>query len=282
MQYEMRIDSLGFDVSKSYRNISSFSIGHESCVVKLFEIFRREPLLQFVREQRELGRPVQILTPFVPERHLEEIKRLLDRLFRQECFRDSVVIVNDLGLMRFVNEQDSHRTIRLGRSMIRSLDYTPWGNAIFEAETEEIRRVVSQATFYDDEKMEFFRNFNVSEIEANLTPGTRESLRNVQHNGFRVCVHQDTFLYGTQRSCHVRRRNGSNGSCWTACERPEPIQLVELWAATGNYKKPDSVPFPDPLYLRGNQILGKARDFPPDDFDTIILNEQAFLPDCED
>lgn len=67
MEYEIRIDSLGFDVSKSYRNISSFSIGHESCVVKLFEIFRREPLLQFVREQRELGRPVQILTPFVPE-----------------------------------------------------------------------------------------------------------------------------------------------------------------------------------------------------------------------
>lgn len=272
MNYEMRIDRLGFDVNKSYHNISSFSIGHESCVVKFFEIFRREPLLQFVREQRELGRPVQILTPFVPERHLDETKRILDRLFYQECFRDSVIIVNDLGLMRFVRERNPNRTMRLGRSMIRSFDYTPWGQAIIEDETEEIRQVVSQANFYDDEKMEFFRRFHLSEIEANLTSGTRESLLDIRRNGFRVCVHQATFLYGTQRSCHVRRRDGVNDSCWTACERSESIRLEKLWVTTGHYKKPDSVHFPNPLYLRGNQILGDARDLPLDDFDTVILN----------
>lgn len=112
MNYELRIDRLGFDVNKSYHNISSFSIWHESCVVKFFEIFRREPLLQFVREQWKLGRSAQILTPFVPERHLDETKCLLDRPFYQECFHDSVIIVNDLGLMRFVRERNPNRTMR--------------------------------------------------------------------------------------------------------------------------------------------------------------------------
>jgi hypothetical protein len=272
--YEMRIDRLGFNVEKNYDNIQSFSIGHESCIIKFFKVIQQKNLLDFVKKQKKAGREIRVITPFVPEKHLDEMKEVIKRICKEECFQDSVIIVNDFGLMSYINRIDEDRKMCLGRSLLFCLDYAPWGHKIYENEPEQIQKVVSQISFYDDEKMEFYREYHVSEIEVNLTAGTIESLKEIQRAGFKVNVHNASFLYGTQRSCYIRRCSPEQNCCGTECEYAEELELDELWEAAGYYKKADDINFPNPLYLRGNQIYGKAYDIPCDYFDGIIVNAE--------
>lgn len=272
--YEMRIDWLGFNTQKNYDNIQSFSIGHESCIIKFLMVIQQKNLLDFVKKQKKEGKQIRIITPFVPEKHLDEMKEVMKEIFREECFKDSVIIVNDFGLMSYINRIDEGRKMCLGRSLLFCLDYAPWGRQIYESESEQIQKVVSQISFYDDEKMEFYRSYHVTEIEANLTAGTMESLKAVQEAGFKVNVHKTSFLYGTQRSCYIKRYSTNQCCCGTECECVEELELDELWEDAGYYKKTDDINFPNPLYLRGNQIYGKAYDIPCDGFDGIIMDAE--------
>ena len=272
--YEMRIDRLGFDIEQNYDTIQSFSIGHESCIIKFFKVIQQTDLLDFVRRQKEAGREIRIITPFVPEQHLDEMKEVIKSICKEECFKDSVIIVNDFGLMSYIHKIDENRKMCLGRSLLFSFDYAPWGHKIYENEPEKIQKVVAQINFYDDEKMEFYRGYHVSEIEVNLTAGTIDSLKEIQKAGFKVNVHKGSFLYGTQRSCYIRRCSAEQNCCGTECEYAEELEIEEFWGGAGYYKKPDDIAFPNPLYLRGNQICGKAHDIPCDCFDGIIVDAE--------
>ncbi len=271
--YEVRIDRLGFDTEKKYDNIQTFSMGHESCILKFFMIMRQRNLLDFVKKQKAAGRQIRIITPFVPQKHLDEMLETINRVCEEECFRDSVIVVNDFGLMSYIHRMDENRRICLGRSLLFSLDYAPWGRKIYENESEQIQKVISQVNFCDDEKMEFYRGYNVSEIEVNLTEATTESLKEVQKAGFKVNVHKESFLYGTQRSCYVRRYHPAQNCCGMECEYAEELELDELWGTMGYYKKTDDIEFPTPLYLRGNQIYGEAYDVSCDWADGVIVNQ---------
>ncbi len=276
--FEMRIDQLGFDTEGVYHNIQSFSIGHESCILKFFMIIRNMKLLEFIKRQKDAEKQIRIMTPFVPEKHLEEMKDVIKKICANEEFKDSIIIVNDFGLMNYIHKIDKGRKMCLGRGMLVCFDYAPWGSKIYENEPVQIQKAVSQVSFYDDEKMSFFRQYNVTEIEANITEGTAESLKEIQKAGFKVNVHQSTFLYGTQRSCHIRRSCPAQTCSGLECEEPQKLELNELWCSEGFYKAAEDVPFPSPLYLHGNQIYGKAYDIPCDWADRIIYSRQKHLP----
>ena len=271
---EMRIDRLNFDLSGDYHHIQSFSIGHETCVLKFFQIIQHSDLLALAKEQIKSGIPVRILTPFVPERHLDAMRDIMGKIFNQECFENSVVIVNDLGLMNYISRIDPKRQMCLGRSLSVCFDYAPWGCKIYEDESSQIQDVVSQISFYDDEKMEFYRRYNVTEIEANVTKNTTESLKNNQKAGFMVNVHQATLLYGIQRSCYIKRCHESYTCSGTECDYPKQIELDSLWDNTGFFEPTEDVDFPSPLYLQGNQIYGKAHNIPLDWADRIIVGSE--------
>ena len=51
--YEMRIDQLNFNTTASYDNISAFSIGHESCIIKFFKVIQNPILLKFLEKQKQ-------------------------------------------------------------------------------------------------------------------------------------------------------------------------------------------------------------------------------------
>lgn len=272
---EFRIDSAAFPIAKIEGKadaVQAFSIGHETCAVQFLQVTQSGTLLDFLGRQKRAGKAVRIVTPFLPERYLAPVQERLRALFQQECFADSVVIVNDLGLMIYLHKIDPARCICLGRTLLFSFDYTPWGEAIFASESEAVQAVMRQVNLWDDEKLAFFRACHGTEIEANLTAGTLESLQKIQRAGWKVNVHKDTFLYGTQRSCFVKRFSRDPACCTTECHRLERLELSQLWEPVDFYAKPEGMPFPEPLFLRGNQILGAGRAVPRADFDGIILD----------
>ncbi len=272
--YEMRIDQLNFNTTASYDNISAFSIGHESCIIKFFKVIQNPILLEFVERQKKIGKQIRIITPFVPEKHLDKVKAVIKEVCNKQCFQNSVLIVNDFGLMNYIHRIDESRQMCLGRNLLACFDYAPWGYKIYETETLSIQKVITQVSFYDDEKMDFFKQYNITEIEANLTKPTIESLKEIQKAGFKINVYQSSFLYGLQRSCYIKRYSINQTCSGMECEYPEILELDELWCGAGFYKMNENIDFPLPLYIRGNQIYGKAYDIPCDWADRIIINPE--------
>lgn len=270
---EMRIDRYSFDTERDYDRFDSFSIGHESCAVKFFHIIQQANLLEFLKEQSAKGKEIRILTPFVPQSHISKMKSVLRDLFCDPMFKDSMVTVNDLGMMQYIHALEHNREICLGREMVFSFDFTPWGQLIYKNETENVQHIIKQVNFYDDIKMSFFKRFNVTSIESNLTSGTMESLMKIQNNGFRVYINDSFFLYGIQRSCYVRRQT-PNGKCnQKICDQMKRISLSAQWEESGYYKNDAAAFFPSELFLRGNQICGRARSGEAYKFGYVIFQE---------
>lgn len=268
--YEMRIDQLNFHTEAEYDDIQSFSIGHESCIVKFFKVIREPRLLDFVERQKKAGKRIRIVTPFIPERHLDEMKTVLKDTLARPVFEDSVIVSNDFGLINYLHRVDGMRRMCLGRSLIACFDYAPWGRSIYEGELPAIQKVVAQVSLYDEKKMDFFQRYQVTEAEADLTKGSVASLRKLQQAGFRVNVHRFSILYGTQRSCYLRRRSPYQTCSGIECEQTERLEPKQLWDSTGFYEIPSDTNFPA-MYLRGNQICGRSQDISCDWADGIIL-----------
>lgn len=273
--FEMRIDRLYFDTNSHYKNIQAFSFGHESCIIKFFKVIRNANLLQFLKSQKNAGKQLRIITPFVPEHHLDEVKNVVQEICSDSLFEDSIIIVNDFGLMNYIHQIDESRQLCLGRNLLACFDYAPWGHKIYESEPVYIQKIATQTSFYDDEKMAFFRQYNITEIEANLTESTTESLKAIQKAGFKINIYQSTFLYGIQRSCYIKRYHPNQACTGVECEYAEKLELDELWCGTGFYKAAENINFPSPLYLRGNQIYGEAHDIQCDWADNIILSPES-------
>ena len=267
---EMRIDQLNFHTEANYEGIQLFGIGHESCVLKFIRVIRDLQLLELAERQKKFGKKIRIVTPFIPERHLGEMKTVLRETLARPVFEDCVVVVNDLGLMNYLHRIDERRQMCLGRGLIACFDYAPWGRSIYKNESPSIQKAVAQVSLYDDEEMALFRRYQVTEVEADLTEGSAESLKELQKEGFRIYVHRSSILYGTQRSCYIRRRSSDQTCSGIECERVEKMEPDQLWDSAGFFEIPPDTNFPT-MYLRGNQICGRAYDVSCDWADGIIL-----------
>ncbi len=274
--YEVRIDQINFNTIADYSTVEAFSIGHESCILKFFKVIQEPSLLDFIKAQHQSGKQIRIITPFVPERHLDTLKALIEQLCQEKCFQNSVIIVNDFGLMNYIHRIEPTRQMCLGRNLLSCFDHAPWGSKIYESEPPEIQKVIAQVSFYDDEKMDFFRQYHIREIEANLTEESTESLKQIQKAGFKVNIYGFSFLYGIQRSCYIRRYCADQTCSGTECELPEPLTLDKLWCGAGFYQMDENIQFPSPLYLRGNQIYSKIDDISCNWADRIIINPELY------
>lgn len=268
--YEMRIDRLNFDTEGDYDGIQSFGIGHESCILKFFRVIQEPQLLDFIERQKREGKQIRIVTPFIPERHLDKMKAVLRETLMRPAFRASVIVVNDFGLMHYLHRIDGTRQICFGRSLMVCFDYAPWGRSIYENESPAVQKMVSQASLYDDKKMDFFRRCQVTEVEADLTEGSAASLRELQAAGFKINVHRSSILYGIQRSCYIRRRSCDQTCSGVECEQAEKLEVKQLWDSAEFHEISPDTNFPV-MYLCGNQVCGKAYDILCDWADGIIL-----------
>lgn len=256
---EMRIDKCSFDTNADYSSFESFSIGHESCIIKFLEIINNKDLCIFLQEQKNKGKDIRILTPFVPQSYLEKMKFTLRTLFRNSLFEESMIIVNDLGMMHYIHKVDPNRKICLGRTWTFSFDFTPWGELIYANESSSVQKVVKQVNLYDDIKIDYFKNNNVVALESNITANTVESLENIVNNGIDVYINCSYYLYGIQRSCYIRRFSHSNQCDYSKCDEYAKVSLRGQWEEGEIYCNETVNYFPSKLFMHGNQICGLTR-----------------------
>lgn len=268
---ELRINKMRFAKEENYGDYQIFSIGSETCIIKFFKLVENQKLQEFLKNRKEEGKQIKIITPFVPERHLEKMKKTLKGMLESDLYRDSVIVVNDLGMMRYIHSISQDTKISIGRIMLYSMDTVPWGELLFESESEDVKKVVHQISFYDDIKMDFYRKFHVTEIEVSLTKGCVDSLKAIQEQGFKVNVHTRDVLYGTQRSCYIRR-NGDFNCEGSECEQLEELKLSKLWSAAGPFSPEKEIPFPDAIYLAGNKIVGTLEELDSSWSDAVIYD----------
>ncbi len=267
---EMRIDRFNFDITADYKKYNSFSIGHESCIIKFFRIIRNPQFLYFLKEQKKKNKQIRILTPFVPQQHLLEMKAILNQLLREEVFDESVIIVNDLGMLYYIHQLDPKRKICLGRTLVFSFDFTPWGELIYANESRAVQDVIKQVNIYDDIKIIFYKRFNVMSLETNITPNTLDSLIKVKNAGIDIFVHKEFYLYGIQRSCYIRRLSSACRCDNVKCDQSREISLASQWEESDIFLNDAAKYFPTPLILRGNQICGQSRFKEEHPFNCII------------
>lgn len=256
---EMRIDRFSFNLTKDYKDFQSFSIGHESCIIKFFKIFQNNEYRRFLQTQKDEGKEIRILTPFVPQCYLENMKKVLSCELSNPLFHESMIIVNDLGMMKYIHEIDPERKICLGRSLLFSFDFTPWGELIYYNETIDIQTIIKQVNLLDDIKIKFFKGFNVVAVESNITNNTFPSLQKLKEYGTDVYVNESFYLYGVQRSCYVRRYSFDNQCNYDECDAQKKITLASQWEASESFLNETTDFFPAVLFLRGNQICGNRR-----------------------
>ena len=271
MLKELRMSKLKLSKAVNYDDYQSFSIGSDTCIIKFFKLTEDQELLDFLRARKAEGKQIKIVTPFVPEKHLDKMKKVLKNMLQSDLFKDSVVVVNDLGMMQYIHSISKTTGVCIGRILLYSVDTVPWGELISRSETEEVQKIVHQISLYDNIKMEFYKEFNVTEIEVNLTEGCVESLKAIQKNGFKVNVHHRDILYGTQRSCPIRR-NGNFDCAGSECEQFEELHFYQLWSPTGPYAPSDNIPFPESIYVEGNRIAGTLKEIDESWSDDVIYD----------
>lgn len=267
---EVRIDNRNFNVNADYSKYDSFSIGHESCIHKFWDIVNNKKNIEFLKVIKKEQKEIKLLTPFIPEKLWDDFSNRFKVLISSELFMNSVIIVNDLGLLTYVHKLETDRKFCMGRSLIFSFEYTPWGDMIYESEDESIKAIIKQLNFYDDDKINYYRKYNVSEIEVNYKPGIYDSIKNIEKKGIRVIVNKRDFLYGIQRSCEVKRKHNNRQDCQSLCDDKTRICLYKIWEQA-EYYDPDNISFPTELYISGNSITGNCFD-DEKNFENMILN----------
>lgn len=267
---EMRIDRYNFDITADYKKFNSFSIGHESCILKFFRIIQDPQFVNFLKKQKRYNKQIRILTPFVPQQHLLEMKAVLKQLLREDIFSESVIIVNDLGMLYYIHQLDPKRKICLGRTLVFSFDFTPWGELIYANESRAVQNVIKQVNFYDDIKITFYKQFNVMSLETNITPNTLDSLMKVNDSGIDIFIHESLFLYGIQRSCYIRRLSPTCRCDYKKCDQSMKISLASQWEECDIFLNDAAKYFPAVLFLSANQICGQARLKEEHPFNSII------------
>jgi len=130
---------------------------------------------------------------------------------------------------------------------------------IYKNESENVREVIKQVNLFDDIKLDFFKGYNVTAIESNITDNTADSLIKINDSGLTVYINESYFLYGIQRSCPICRSSLHNQCDCQKCDIPVRITLARQWEDCQSFLNETIKYFPSVLFLRGNQICGKKR-----------------------
>jgi len=140
-----------------------------------------------------------------------------------------------------------------------SFDFTPWGELIYENETDTVQQVIKQVNLLDDIKLNFFKNYHVVAIESNITQNTAPSLDQIATSGLDVYINDSFFLYGIQRSCYIRRISTDNQCDDEKCDAFIKMKLTGQWEDCAVFLNQTVEYFPSMFFLHGNQICGSKR-----------------------
>ncbi len=211
------------DFGYDYKIVDSIRFGTEGCVNKfcyiMSELLGRQLDLEFIN----------IVTPRIPEAYTNQVFDLIVKL--DEKYKINSIVINDLGLLyRLKMAGLSFNEIIIGRTLVRSVSYVPWGDYITRDESEEVKRNLLMINMYHKSKLELLKNFNVTGVELCFFPLIDEAIEYLHDNGFMVYVHDKSIIASIGRTCPIVRMNNCMASkCEGLCDNSLNIKLSKTW-----------------------------------------------------
>lgn len=263
-------------------NYDVVSLGSENCFHQIPSFKKITDLLQSIDQDKE----VKIVTPFVPEESLDNMKKLLTDLAALQ--RKLSVVVNDIGILYFIHrEKIDCFTVGVGRFLERSYSLIPWNEKILSDEKEYVRESFLQTNCSDHYKMEMYRGFGVKFFELNPLEHMEKSVESLKQNGFVVDVHFGNKIVAMSRSCPVKRyyKDQDLNVCPEKCNRSIHAKFKKKWIMPYNtetfedsYKTDPELEkvFPE-LIIRGNKYLVRSDEksaiYNSENVDRIIIED---------
>lgn len=263
------------DIAKTKwpENIEGIVIGDEGC------IYRSLDLRWISWVERALNRNVALryLTPPVPNKNVEE---LFNYIVNLTTLTTPKVSFNDFGMLYRCQELIKRKKIIpvLGRIITRSILDCPWYKELLKNENPELITAITGSNFVHRSKWEVLRQFDIDEIELNIT--NNKDASHLKEMGFRLTYYKSNILVSVGRICYSARWQGlelpkccNNHSCRTEL-------IIEIDKKWGKQK----LMFEDPvesvkekyqnLFVKGNIVFKYPREnlnIPEALFNNIII-----------
>ena len=129
-----------------------------------------------------------------------------------------------MGLLSKFNKQNELKfKIILGRTLIRTLEYTPWHDCFTKNEMEDL----VQINILHTEKLEILKKCNVYGVEMCATHNNINAMKMIQNAGLAVITQYDNIIATIGRTCPVVRwLDEEVGKCNNLCSRSYKLEFV--------------------------------------------------------
>lgn len=223
MEKEIR----GLDIDQALARMDKqhrIAVGTEGCVNK----FCKE-LMEMVENVREINSPLTLVTPRVNEIYFEFCIATIVRFC--EKYNVEYIVVNDYGVLNRLNNY-GYKNIVLGRTLVRSLSYTPWSEYILRDESDNAKDNLQMFNIIHKEKYEFYKKMGIIGFELCYSPKLEEGILKLRNEGFKVFYHSKDIIATLGRTCPISRIYGEEASrCNEKCSKVYKIRLNKVWGA---------------------------------------------------
>lgn len=222
----MDIELRGVPINKINVENDQYSIirvGTEGCVHKFCEC------LEALLNSDCMNQIIHLVSPRIPNKYMDRVIDYLEKV--REQYNVESIVVNDYGLLyRMKTLGMKYQEIILGRTLVRSLAYTPWSNYIIRDEGDSIKENLLAANIFHKSKIEFFRQYNITGVELCSSPLLKETIEMVHENNIKAYVHLNTIIATIGRTCPiVRMKETSVGECQHLCNECYKVKLNKVW-----------------------------------------------------
>ncbi len=160
------------------------------------------------------------------------------------------VSINDLGLLyKLKQAKNKNASIYLGRLLTKSINRWIWGEIHVAQEDPEAKSYFAQNNFYQQEKMEYFKDWNIKGIETSIFSKEEESLKKIKEENFEIIGFIDNTIAAVSRACPIAKDKGitvANYNCSHLCLNKEII------IRPANHEQMEK--YPD-LYFEGTVLM---------------------------
>ena len=259
-------------------NPDTIGIGDEGCYYRLPAV---EKALAVKQKIERAGIRFRLITPKIFQNHFDEVIYLIRRL--SESGKNYHLTVNDLGLLHICREKGILPDyVTLGRGMTRSFMECPWYENLLRDEEEELQRTIIQNYMAHKVKLDFFNQYGVNAIEANMVNEQEDAYGNIVDNGWKVNVHYGYMTVSVARICQTAKYHRINPpDCFEKCSERLTLQMTQIHTKRTNFKISEEAGkrVPD-FILKGNILYRenplKLSDFNMTNVDTLILSDVQY------
>jgi hypothetical protein len=275
MKYEIRV--------RNYERIDEvigikpdiIGVGDEGCFYKLPS---PEKTLEIKKKLESVGIKFRLITPKIFQKHYENAIHIIKEL--SKAGNNYFLTINDLGLLHICHEQGIlPESITLGRGMTRSFIECPWYENFLRDEDEELQRTIVQNYMAHKVKIDFFSQYGVNAIEANMVSEQEDAYKNIIDNGWKIYVHYGYMTVSVSRICQTAKYHKMNPpDCLEKCKEGLTLQMSQIHTKRTDFEISEDAKKRVPEFILKGNILYRENpqelaEFNVDCVDTLILSD---------